>query len=79
MQVNRMRAGGRVFILIMSLLIFLHFLARPTPSHEGSDDACQWSTTYLPTHAHNLKAASMMTLRHNDAAQKFGAGGGAET
>ena len=35
---------------------------------------------FVATHAHNLKAAS---LRHNndkiDAAQKFGAGGGAET
>ena len=37
----------------------------------------------VATHAHNLKAASIMTLRHNndkiDVVQKFGAGGGAET
>ena len=38
---------------------------------------------FVATHAHNLKAASIITLRHNndkiDATQKFGAGGGAET
>ena len=36
----------------------------------------------VATHAHILKVTSIMTLCHNDkidAAQQFGAGGGAET